>query len=157
MNFSDIHHEHAYKIFNKDYLEMTFYWSGIDEFNDVLCKIFYNTSYIDKLIYSFGKNDKNELNKFFGGISENLTNNLNKFTFNKEDGKLSEIKFELNNGTNLAININKDLIFEISKDRNTFIRLPEDIFNIFENLFFKDAKELFYYEKMKILIAILII
>ena len=138
MNFSDIHHELSYEIFGEDNLEITFYLSRYDE----LCKIFYITIYIDKLKYFFVKN---EISKFFGGIPENLTNNFNKFTFNKETEKLSEIKFELNNGTNLAINKNKDLIFRIDKDTNIFIRLPEGIFNIFEKLFFKDAKELSYY------------
>ena len=113
VNLSNFHNANLfYEIYDKENLGMKFLFSESDSFNDVLCEIFYNTSYIDKLIYSFGKNEKNELTKFYGGIPQKLTKNLNKFSFKRKTERLSEIKLELNNGINLdIIDIDEDFFF----------------------------------------------
>ena len=114
MNLSNFHNANLfYEIYDKENLGMKFLFSESDSFNDVLCEIFYNTSYIDKLIYSFGKNEKNELTKFYGGIPQKLTKNLNKFSFKRKTERLSEIKLELNNGINLdIIDIDEDFFLK---------------------------------------------
>ena len=145
-NFIDLQLGDTFEIFglNKDKLKMAFEGHEFDDLNDYLCQIFYKTHYIDKMIYSIGNNEKNEFYKFYGGMPENLTNNLNKFTFSNENKKLSEINFELNNGTKLTLNINRDILFQIDDHMNSFFCLPYNIFHTFEKLLVKDAEEYDY-------------
>jgi len=145
MNFKDERHC-LFEIFglNKDNLNLTFEGSEFDEYNNLLCKLFYKTNYIDKMIYSIGMNEKNELYKFYGGIPENLTKNLNKITFNNKTDKLSKISFELNNGTNYTLNIKKDYLFKIDDTIDFLFCLPFNIFNTFKELFVNETLDIFY-------------
>ena len=144
-NFIDLKSGDTFEIcgLNKDKLNMIFEGPEHDACNDYLCQIFYKTHYIDKMIYSIGSNEKNEFYKFFGGMPENLTNSLNKFTFSNEKDKLSEINFELINGNNLTLNINEDILFQIDDDMDTFFCLPHNIFDTFKELLLKDAEEIY--------------
>ena len=147
-NFDDFHFQFgdSFGIFglNKDKLEMRVNGHEFDDCNDLLCKIFYRTNYIDKMLYSFGINERNEFYKFYGGIPENLTKNLNKITFNNETDKLSEINFELNNGTNFTLNIIRDYLFKIDDTKDFFFCLPYNIFYTFKELFANNTLYIYY-------------
>ena len=147
-NFDDFHINFgdSFEIFglNKDKLEMRVSGHEFDDCNDLLCKIFYRTNYIDKMLYSFGINERNELYKFYGGIPENLKKNLNKITFNNKTDKLSEINFELNNGTNFTLNIKRDYLFKIDDTKDFFFCLPYNIFYTFKELFTNNTLEIYY-------------
>lgn len=147
VNFSNYIYYPSIEIYgiNKDNLKMVFGGPEIDIFSPIICKLFYETNYIDKMIYSIGKNENNEFYKFFGGTPQNLTKNLNVFNFSNKT-KLSEIKIELNNATFLTLNINKNITFEISDIPDSSFCLPYEVFDTFRNLFIKNAEE---YKKHK--------
>ena len=98
-----------------------------DCYSPLICKLFYKTNYIDKYIYSIGKIN-NKLYRFFGGTPQNITKNLNKFTFSKED-KVSEIKIEFNNMTKIYNFKEKELPLKISDDKSNLFFWP--FFNSF--------------------------
>ena len=106
---------------NKDSLKLDVHQRE-DCYNPLICKLFYKTNYIDKYIYSIGK-IKNKLYRFFGGTPQYLTQNLRKFTFNKDD-KVSEIKIEFNNMTKILSFKEKELSLKISDDYSNLFFWP---------------------------------
>ena len=61
--------------------------NGEDIFNDEnICKLLYQAKYIDKMIYSYGR-ENNTKYKYFGGTPENIIKErrLKKFTFKKDE------------------------------------------------------------------------
>lgn len=123
------------KIFNK-------YWKDNNLlFISFICEVLFRTKYIDKFIYSIGKNENNEKYTFFGGVPENLVNNLNICTlghniFKNENiiftVKISDIKFEFNDGNTLNIKLYKDLaLFDLNEDIDSMICLSESYYNEF--------------------------
>ena len=133
---------------NNDTLEITFLNEERDIYNYLICEIFYKTNYIDKMVYSIGKNEINEPYKFFGGTPLNITKNLNKFTFNNNQNKISEIKIDFNNGTNYIINSFNNELVEFKEEEYYLICLPENILYQFKNLFLKDLEECKYNYKL---------
>ena len=85
--------------------------------NYFLCRLFYDTSYIDKIILTIGSNNTdNKIYKYYGGTPFEIINNLNKYEFiiNHKDNKISEIYIDFNNGINKKIFIDeKKIIFLI--------------------------------------------
>ena len=133
---------------NKDNLELIFLNEEKDIYNPLLCEIFYKTKYIDKMVYSLGKNIFNQPFKFFGGTPHEISKNLNKFTFNNITNKITEIKIELNNGSNYIINnINNELV-EFKQDEFSMICLPEDILLKLKNIFLNKYEECTYNYKL---------
>ena len=51
----------------KDKLDFLYEFQQKDRHNPFLCEIFYNTTYIDKKVYSLGKDENASPYKFFGG------------------------------------------------------------------------------------------
>ena len=87
--------------------------------NYFLCRLFYDTSYVDKIILTIGTNNTdNKIYKYYGGTPSEIINNYNKYEFiiNHKDNKISEICIDFNNGINKEIFINeKKIIFLILK------------------------------------------
>ena len=131
---------------NNDSLEIIYYNEETDTHNPLLCEIFYKTKYIDKMIYSFGRNEYREPYKFFGGTPQNVTKNLNKFTLNTKE--ISEIKIEFVNGTNYIINGFNNNQVEFKEDESSMLCLPENILNKFQKLFLNQFKESIYNFKL---------
>ena len=131
---------------NNDNLEIVFYNEETDTHNPLLCQIFYKTKYIDKMIYSIGKNEYREPYKFFGGTPQNITKNLNKFTLNTKE--ITEIKIEFANGTNYIIDEFDNKLVEFKEGESSMLCLPEDILIQFQKLFLNQFKECTYNFKL---------
>ena len=132
---------------NKDKVVLTYssdFVFDLDEFNEDLCQLFYETKYIDKQIFSIGKNMKNEFFKYFGGTPKYLIENLNKFTFTKND-TLTEIEIIFNEKNKYKLNLNSSINHKIEfKDDSHLICLSQDIFSEFKKLLLDQYKETKY-------------
>ena len=137
-----------FNIYENENLEMIYYNEERDKFSPLICEIFYKTKYIDKMIYSIGKDEDNESYKFFGGTPLNLIQNLNKFNFHKNTDKIQEIKIQFYNGTNYVIDKFDNELIEFREDEYSLLCLPENILNKFRNLFLKDFEETIYNYKI---------
>ena len=126
---------------NNNNLELSFEYQERDRYNPLICEIFYKTKYIDKMIYSIGKDENGMPYKFFGGTPQNITKNSYKYTFNNKANKIIGIDIEFNNKTKYNIDLkNKNELFEIKEDFYSMICLPENILTKFTELFLKDYK-----------------
>ena len=106
--------------------------------NYFLCRLFYDTSYIDKIILTIGTNNTdNKIYKYYGGTPSEIINNLNKYEFiiNHKDNKISEIYIDFNNGINKKIFIdeNKNNFFDFEEDFEK-ICLPDYILKQLSNI-----------------------
>jgi len=116
-------------------------------FTKDICELLYSTKYIEKKIYSIGKNKQN---RFFGGTPQNLINHLNRFTLNKTN-KIDQIIIEFNNESNYLINVNEDeSLIEYVQNYNYMICLPLNVFYIFENVLFKNYNKNDYVDFFKL-------
>lgn len=133
---------------NKDKILLrysSYYGSNLDKFNKDLCILFYETKYIDKQILSIGKNLKNELFKYFGGTPKYLIENLNKFTFTKNE-TVSDIEIIINDQNKYKLNWNSSINHKIElQDNSHLICLSHDIFSEFKKLLLDQYKESEYY------------
>jgi hypothetical protein len=129
---------------NKDKLDIMYEFQQKDRHNPFLCEIFYNTKYIDKKIYSIGKDENGSPYKFFGGTPKSVIKNLNKLTLNNKTNKVTEIKIEFNNNTNYIINLVKNISVDIKEDFYSGICLPENILSEFKVLFLNQYNEFKY-------------
>ena len=125
---------------NKDIVTIGFdsvIFAELDSNNNKLCELFYTAKYINKKIFAF----KNPF-KYFGGIPNNIKNNLNKFTFYKNDSVSEiEINFDKNkNNNNININLIDNNKIEFRSDTH-LICLSHDIFSKFENILFNKYKK----------------
>ena len=112
---------------NKDIVTIGFdsvIFAELDSNNNKLCELFYTAKYINKKIFAH----KNPF-KYFGGIPNNIKNNLNKFTFYKNDSVSEiEINFDKNkNNNNININLIDNNKIEFRSDTH-LICLSHDIF-----------------------------
>ena len=128
---------------NKDIVTFSYntdFPSELDIGNKKLCELFHTTKYIDKKIFAIKYPFK-----YFGGIPNEIKNNLNKFTFYDND-TVSEIDILFNDNKNKNLNIklieNNKIEF---KDDSHLICLPKDIFSKFKNLLFNQYKEAKYW------------
>ena len=128
----------------KDTLDIIYEFQQKDRHNQFLCEIFYNTTYIDKKIYSIGKDENGSEYKFFGGTPKNIIKNLDKITFNNKTNKITEIKIEFNNKTNYIMNLDKNISVDIKEDFYSGICLPENILSEFKDLFLNQYMEFKY-------------
>ena len=106
--------------------------------NYFLCRLFYDTSYVDKIILTIGTNNTdNKIYKYYGGTPSEIINNYNKYEFiiNHKDNKISEICIDFNNGINKEIFINekKNNFFDFEEDYEK-ICLPDYILNQLSNI-----------------------
>ena len=101
-----------------------------DKYTNVICKLLYQTQYINKKIYSIG-NLNNNIYKFFGGMPDNIikVKQLNKYSFNKND-KVSEVIIGFSNGDNNIYKVNK--LVEIKESYSLIVCFP-DIPSIFKH------------------------
>ena len=129
---------------NKDNLDIMYEFQQKDRHNPFLCEIFYNTKYIDKKIYSIGKDENGSPYKFFGGTPKSVIKNLNKLTLNNKTNKVTGIKIEFNNNTNYIINLDKNISVDIKEDFYSGICLPENILSEFKDLFLNQYNEFKY-------------
>ena len=129
---------------NKDKLDIMYEFQQKDRHNPFLCEIFYKTKYIDKKIYSIGKDENGNSYKFFGGTPKSFIKNLYKIEFNNKTNKVTEIKIEFNNNTNYIINIDKNISVDIKEDFYSGICLPENILSEFKGLFLNQYREYKY-------------
>ena len=129
---------------NKDNLDIMYEFQQKDRHNPFLCEIFYNTKYIDKKIYSIGKDENGSPYKFFGGTPKSVIKNLNKLILNNKTNKVTEIKIEFNNNTNYIINLDKNISVDIKEDFYSGICLPENILSEFKVLFLNQYSEFKY-------------
>ena len=126
-------------------LEFTYEYQEKDRHNPFICEIFYKTKYINKMIYSLGKDENGQIFKYFGGTPNKIAKNFEKFTFNNKTSQITEIKIYFNNNTNYIIDIyNKSQTYEIKEDFYSMICLPENMLLQFNELLFKDYKEYDY-------------
>ena len=96
------------------------------KFNNLITRLFYETNYINKMIYAIGYNNnyniedleiiEKYLSIFYGGIPNYIIKNLIKYTFLPND-KVYEIDISYNNGT--KVNIPTDPM----KEENNLIEL----------------------------------
>ena len=110
---------------NKDSIKLEIPLYPKDIFNDLICKILYQTKYLDKMIYSYGiLNDKKY--KYFGGSPENLikAKNLKKVTFNKDD-MISKII--IRSPENSFTEINENEIIDILNGEGRSIKIIDDL------------------------------
>jgi len=128
----------------KDKLDIIYEFQQKDRHNPFLCEIFYNTTYIDKKIYSIGKDENGNPYKFFGGTPKNIIKNLYKITLNNKTNKITEIKIEFDNKTNYIINLDKNISVDIKEDFYSGICLPENVLSEFKDLFLNQYKEFKY-------------
>jgi hypothetical protein len=122
----------------KDKLDFLYEFQQKDRHNPFLCEIFYNTTYIDKKVYSIGKDENGSPYKFFN------IKNLNKITFNNKTNKITEIKIEFNNKSNYIINLDKNITIDIKEDFYSGICLPGNILSKFKDLFLNQYREFKY-------------
>jgi hypothetical protein len=108
--------------------------SEIDSRNKDICKMFYKYNYIDNLIYAIDSKYK-----YFGGLPIHIDSSFEKFTFNNKMENVTEITFELNNGTKIIKNLNYK--FEITEHFIGLVYLPEEIFSILYDIFLKDCEK----------------
>ena len=133
---------------NNDSLEIIFLNEERDIYNPLICEIFYKTNYINKMIYSFGKTENNQMYKYFGGTPQDITKNLNKFIFSNNTKKISEIKIEFNDRTNYIINNFSNEYVEFREDEYSLICLPENILSQFKKIFLYKFEECQYNYKI---------
>ena len=129
---------------NKDKLDILYEFQQRDRHNPFLCEIFYNTTYINKKIYSIGKDENGDPFKFFGGTPKSVIKNLYKIPINNKTNQITEIKIEFNNETNYIINLAQNITLDIKEDFYSGICLPENILSEFKNLFLNQYKDFKY-------------
>ena len=115
-----------------------------DGHNNIICELFYQTKYIDKKIFSIGKNLENEPFKYFGGTPKEIIKHTNKFTFDMNNSTVSKIEiiFKDKNKDVLRINPTKSNKVEFI-DNPYLICLTPEVLEEFKKLFLNQ------YEKYK--------
>ena len=108
----------TYEIYgkNNDSLKIKFEYDSVAIFNKLICRLFYETKYIDKMIYAIGfdehyyqdlKKKNYYQSRFYGGIPKDISYNLIKYPFLPND-KVTEISILYNNGTKVNIQTDSD-------------------------------------------------
>lgn len=141
----------TYEIYgkNNDSLKIKFEYDSVAIFNKLICRLFYETKYIDKMIYAIGfdehyyqdlKKKNYYQSRFYGGLPKDISYNLIKYSFLPND-KVSEISILYNNGTKVNIQTDSD-----KKENNLigfgggYICFPEYILIQMKNLLLKDFR-----------------
>jgi len=119
-----------------------------DEHNKVICELFYQTKYIDKKIFSLGKNLENEPYKYFGGTPKEIMDNTNKFTFDMNNNyTVSEIKIMFNDKNKDVIKINPTKNNKVEFiDDSYLICLTHEALDEFKKLFLNQYEKYQFHE-----------
>lgn len=149
--FSFPNYNCTYKLYgeNNNSLQIILEHDSPYKLNHLITRLFYETNYINKMIYAIEYNPNNitglqkrkeNLSIFYGGVPNHISKDLIKYTFLPND-KVSEINILYNNGT--KINIPTDPVKEennlIELGRSLeFICFPEYILDKIKNLLLKD-------------------
>ena len=130
-----------------DSLKITIKQDSLGKYNALITKLFYETKYIDKMIYAIGYNGKYRINLgktefysslFFGGVPKYISKNLIKYSFFPND-TVSEINILYKNGTKINIQTDSE-----KKENNLigfggyYICFPEYILVQIKKLLLKD-------------------
>ena len=118
-----------------------------DFHNKNICELFYQTKYINKKIFSLGKNLENKAYKYFGGTPKEIKEHTNKFTFDMNNNAISEIKIIFNdkNKDTMKINPIKNNKVEFLDDPYLICLTPE-VLNEFKKLFLNKYEQYTYTE-----------
>jgi len=116
-----------------------------DFHNKNICELFYQTKYIDKKVFSLGKNLGNEPYKYFGGTPKEIKEHTNKFSFDINNNSISEIKIIFNdkNKDTMKINPIKNNKVEFIDDPYLICLTPE-VLNEFKKLFLNQYEQYEY-------------
>ena len=135
---------------NNDSLKIIFENEVINKCNNLIARLFYETKYIDKIIYAIGYDGpyceceyleflNRYIFRFYGGAPNRLTKNLIKHSFSPKD-LISEMNILYKNGTKIKIQIDQEKkennIVEFTEN-NYFICFPEYILEQVNNLILK--------------------
>jgi len=112
---------------NNDSIEITI-GDGEDIYNGDICKLLYQAKYIDKMIYSYGRENNTEY-KYFGGTPENIIKErkLKKFTF-KEDEFASKLILRIPDSYS---NIYGNEIVDTLNGEGRFIEIAESKYELY--------------------------
>ena len=118
-----------------------------DGHNNIICELFYQTKYIDKKIFSIGKNLENEPFKYFGGTPKEIIKHTNKFTFDMNNSTVSKIEiiFKDKNKDVLRINPTKSNKVEFIDD-SYLICLTHEALDEFKKLFLNQYEKYQFHE-----------
>ena len=115
--------------------------------NKIICELFYQTKYINKKIFSLGKNLENKPYKYFGGTPKEIIEHTNKFTFDLNNNSISKIKIIFNNKNKDVIKINPKQNKKVEfTDERYLICLTPEILDEFKNLFLNKYEQYRYNE-----------
>ena len=118
-----------------------------DMHNKNICELFYQTKYINKKIFSLGKNLENEAYKYFGGTPKEIIEHTNKYTFNLNNNTISEIKIIFNNKNKDVIKIKPTRNNKVEFiDESYLICLTPEILDEFKKLFLNKYEQYTYTE-----------
>ena len=112
------------------------------EHNNIICELFYQIKYIDKKIFSIGKNLENEPFQYFGGTPKEIIKHTNKFTFPLNNNTVSKIEiiFKDKNKDVLRINPTKNNKVEFIENPYLICLTPE-ILEEFKKLFLNQYEQ----------------
>ena len=118
-----------------------------DMHNKNICELFYQTKYINKKIFSFGKNLENKAYKYFGGTPKEIIEHTNKYTFNMNNNTISEINIIFNNKNKDVIKIKPTRNNKVEFiDEHYLICLTPEILDEFKKLFLNKYEQYAYTE-----------
>ena len=109
-------------------------------YNAELCEILYKIKYINKKMYSFVYYE-NQIYKYFGGLPNNLTNNLIKYKFNNKNEYVTKIEVKFDNGEIIKLGLENNQKFSFDDAYANMITLPQYIFIQLKLQLFSDYKK----------------
>ena len=136
---------------NNNSLKIIFENEVINKYNNLITRLFYETKYIDKMLYAiwYDGNYCEHLDflsqfkfRFYGGAPNRIIKNLIKSSFSPKDS-IKEVNINYSNRTKINIQIDKEKkgnnLVEFDEN-NFFICFPEYILEQIKKLILKDLK-----------------